>query len=303
MASVIIMGLGKMGSAFARRLVQTNNSVCVWNRSEEKMKEIVGAIPASSPEAALTENQNALIVTFFSTDVVTRNVLFTPTVAPLLRGRALLNLASGNPDDGRSMHKELGTHGLTCYLDGAYCGPPVTIERGTGTLFLSATEESMLAPYRDMLSNCGKVVFAGGIGASKALDYAVVDFAIFNMFCMCNGLAMLDKEGVSSDVYVEALKGRLAAFPDQVKNIYLPRMAERSDESYATNPTADLRTMHNFFNSRMPYLEANNLPTDMTKYILNTFESVGGGPDGPNQGNDWTRIQEVMRFPKQHVPK
>eukprot|EP01001_Neometanema_parovale_P012473 NODE_8770_length_683_cov_84.866071_g4382_i1.p1 GENE.NODE_8770_length_683_cov_84.866071_g4382_i1~~NODE_8770_length_683_cov_84.866071_g4382_i1.p1 ORF type:complete len:184 (+),score=33.30 NODE_8770_length_683_cov_84.866071_g4382_i1:63-614(+) len=183
MASVIIMGLGKMGSAFARRLVQTNNSVCVWNRSEEKMKEIVGAIPASSPEAALTENQNALIVTFFSTDVVTRNVLFTPTVAPLLRGRALLNLASGNPDDGRSMHKELGTHGLTCYLDGAYCGPPVTIERGTGTLFL------------------------------------------------------------------------------------------------------------------------NNLPTDMTKYILNTFESVGGGPDGPNQGNDWTRIQEVMRFPKQHVPK
>ena len=51
MARVGILGLGKMGSAFALNLLSKGNEVHVYNRSKEKLRDLVakGAIAHPSP--------------------------------------------------------------------------------------------------------------------------------------------------------------------------------------------------------------------------------------------------------------
>ena len=52
-----IVGLGRMGSAMALRLMEEGNEVRVWNRSREKLAPVVaaGAREASSPAALAGE--------------------------------------------------------------------------------------------------------------------------------------------------------------------------------------------------------------------------------------------------------
>ena len=55
MSEITVIGLGNMGSALARVLVENGRSVTVWNRSPEKAAPLLdqGAVLASHPAAAV----------------------------------------------------------------------------------------------------------------------------------------------------------------------------------------------------------------------------------------------------------
>jgi len=52
----------------------------------------------------------------------------------LIRGKILVNLASGNPDDGRRIENVVRdvSDGKARYIDGAYCGAPSKAREGKG---------------------------------------------------------------------------------------------------------------------------------------------------------------------------
>src|SRR5690242_13136477 len=56
MTLIGVVGLGRMGSRVARRLLDTGHEVIIWNRSAQRMTPLVerGAIPAASPADAAT---------------------------------------------------------------------------------------------------------------------------------------------------------------------------------------------------------------------------------------------------------
>jgi len=54
---VAILGLGRMGSAIAERLLDTGHSLVVWNRSAGKAKSLLdrGAVWAATPQEAVSK--------------------------------------------------------------------------------------------------------------------------------------------------------------------------------------------------------------------------------------------------------
>ena len=68
--------------------------------------------------------------------------------------------------------------GARAYIDGAYCGPPSKARQGAGVLFLSSSAPDAVERLRPTLALLGEVCFAGSVGTSRALDYAVVDLAL-----------------------------------------------------------------------------------------------------------------------------
>ena len=181
------------------------------------------------------------------------------------------------------------------YVDGAYCGPPSALEQGTGQLFVSYEngENALDARAGAALRALGVTTFCAGIGAARALDYAVVDMAFVTLMSYASNAAMLEEEGVSTEVAIEAISRRLAAAPGALEAA-AARMADRSDGAYESDPTATLATWRNFWASRRPYLDAIGASRVLPDFCIDVLDRAGAS--GAHGGADATRIQEVLRY-------
>ena len=283
-----------MGAASARRLAGLGYDVRVWNRSADKAEALAQTMPSITvAETArdAVETADLCIALLSTTDAV-------KAVVEDCRGLAfdavLANLASGSPDDGRAVAaivKEALPNAF--YVDGAYCGPPSALEQGTGQLFVSCAgdEAALDARAGAALRALGVTTFCAGIGAARALDYAVVDMAFVTLMSYASNAAMLEEEGVSTEVAIEAIRRRLAAAPAALEAA-AARMADRSD--YESDPTATLATWRNFFDSRRPYLDAIGASRVLPDFCIDVLDRAGAS--GPHAGADVTRVQEVLRY-------
>ena len=74
MESIGFLGLGKMGTAMATRLLESGCRLTVWNRSSDKTESLVqnGANLAASP--AELANSVDIIITMLTNDAVTETI-------------------------------------------------------------------------------------------------------------------------------------------------------------------------------------------------------------------------------------
>lgn len=239
--TVAVLGLGSMGKALALRLLETC-SVVIWNRSTAKTEAVAQSNPgphrcvlASSPKEAISLTSPGTLVIFMLTDADgTISLIRHEGVGEALQQRTLLNLGSGNPDEGRKVAAVLAEiSGLSAkFIDGAYCGNPSKARAGGGQLFLSSEDEQTVTDARGVLESLGSVLYCGKIGASRALDYAVVDLFFVSMLSFFSNYASLHKESVNmEDVFREA--GKRLQTVDIANNdiniiIYAPFIIHRS---------------------------------------------------------------------------
>lgn len=298
---VAILGLGKMGAAMTERLCSVGREVIVWNRTsasalrtaEKCVSKIKGRVlVAATPRHAL----KALSFTGGVAIIVVSN---TQAVKSILEGLqvpenvTITNLTSGSPSEGRQVLDMLPPG--TRYVDGAYCGAPAAAAAGSGQVFVSGTH---IDDARDVLECLGDVTVAGTtVGASRALDYAVVDLAFVNLLSMCASAPMLDKENVSLDVFLAEAKKRLAVVPSSL-DIAATKMQAKD---YA-DPVATLATWRNFWASRLPYVKEAGLPDpSLANFAVSLLDKAGASnPD--LKTSDVSRIQEVLRFGRENAP-
>ena len=291
LARVSILGLGKMGAAAARRLAGLGYEVHVWNRSADKAEALAQtpSITVAATAQDAVAHADLCIALLTTTDAVRQVV---EDCRGLTYNKVLANLASGSPDDGRAVAAAVAeVLPNATFLDGAYCGPPTSLERGTGQLFVSCAggEEALDASTSAALSALGVTTFCAGIGAARALDYAVVDMAFVTLMSYASNAAMLEEEGVSTEVAIEAISRRLAAAPAALEAA-AARMADRSDGAYESDPTATLATWRNFFDSRRPYLERIGASSVLPDFCISILDRAGAND------MDVTRVQEVLRY-------
>ena len=154
-------------------------------------------------------------------------------------GVAFANLTSGSPDEGRAIAAELallcGGEGVAAsYVDGAYCGPPAKARCGGGQLFVSSGDGGgVVEKWRGVLATLGDVTFCGDVGASRALDYAVVDLALVNLIAYSANAAMLAREGVDVNLFAREAAKRLATTPAAIETAARRMDASRDETAYA----------------------------------------------------------------------
>jgi len=301
----VCFGLGSMGMAISRRLRECGHRVVAWNRSEAKSAALAAedfpgsCLAAPSPIAALdAAGSTDLVIVCLSDTSVVERLLMEPGMHAYLEGKVVANLTSGSPDDGRSVGRLLKANvpSLGGYIDGAICGAPAKARVGQAQLFLSSEDERTLEPHRELLSSLGRVTFSPGIGASRALDYAVVDLAFVNALSFLSNAPLLEREGVDPAQVLEQMKQRLETVPGFLEHCQASieaQHSERSEDQYRKNVTASLGTWRNFWASRLPYLEQNKINSDLPRFAIAMLDKAIGD-QGQHAAADVTRLQEVM---------
>ncbi|KAJ8606426.1 hypothetical protein CTAYLR_010004 [Chrysophaeum taylorii] len=293
-----VLGCGKMGSAMIERLTAMGHGVVAWNRSGQRAiqaaekcvqerpssRVLVAATPRHAM-SALSYSEESAVAIVMVTDCEAAQAMLKDLEIPA--NVVVANLTSGSPTDGRRTAEVV----KGAYIDGAYCGPPEAARSGSGQVFVSGSEADYEAA-KDVLGNLGRVRFlAGPVGASRALDYAVVDLAFVNLVSFCASAAMLEKEGVEWEVFCEEAESRLAATPVALR-LAADRM--RREVDYHEDQVATLKTWRHFWASRIPYFrEADLAEPHLARFAVDLLDKAGA-QDPSLADSDITRLQEVF---------
>jgi 3-hydroxyisobutyrate dehydrogenase-like beta-hydroxyacid dehydrogenase len=156
---VAVLGLGHMGSALARLLLERGLATKVWNRTSEKAAPLVaaGAQAVTDPGAAVAGTPLAVICLERYEHV--QGVLEQAELAGSLSGRSIVNVTWGTPEEARSMSRWVQERGGS-YLDGNVYDYPANL--GPDSAGLSyAGDRAVFDAHEQVLSALGRPQYEG----------------------------------------------------------------------------------------------------------------------------------------------
>lgn len=169
-----IVGLGRMGSAMAERLIGLGNELVVWNRSADKSAalEAAGATVAATPARLAA---NADIVITILTDANAVSAVYSGKDGLLeekVPGKLFIEMSTLRPENQRSLAEEVGKKGaamIDCPVGGTV--GPAREGRLFGFVGGDAADVARAKPVLDQL--CRRVEHVGPVGAGATMKLAI----------------------------------------------------------------------------------------------------------------------------------
>ncbi len=213
MSDVTVVGLGAMGTALARTLLDAGRNVTVWNRSPEKMEPLValGAQGLSDFGEALAASPRAIVCI---ADYQTTAKLFEPAnVARLLKDRTLVQLSTGTPKEAKESERWFNGRGAA-YLDGAILCWPKNIGTPSGLILVAGKEPAFEDCRTDLRHLAGDLRYLGSnIGAPSTLDLAWLSRLMGVVFGSIHGALLCESEDVPVSEFTALLPANDRAVP------------------------------------------------------------------------------------------
>jgi 3-hydroxyisobutyrate dehydrogenase len=200
------IGLGIMGRAMARRLVDAGHRVTVWNRDASKAAELVaaGALQASTPREAAEGND--VVITMVTDSAAVGNVVLGPdgAVHGAKPGAVIVDMSTINPGSARRIGVALHGRGVG-FLDAPVTGMEFRAREGTLSILVGG-EKSELEKVRDVLSVLGnRITHFGPQGAGQTAKACNQILCAVNMVGIVEALHLARLSGIEPATLVEAL--------------------------------------------------------------------------------------------------
>jgi 3-hydroxyisobutyrate dehydrogenase-like beta-hydroxyacid dehydrogenase len=217
---VTVIGTGRMGSALATALFNKGFATTVWNRTFTKTEPLarLGIHVARSVEEAIREAE--VIIVNIRDYSATSQLLQNPDVESALRGKILVQLASGTPQEAREM-ESWARKGEISYLDGAIESYPAGIGKPECTIFYSGSPElfNRLKPF--LLAFGDNALLVGHeIGQASALEISFATFGLGSMFGFLHGYILCEMENLPPEVIMQSIKGLMPVVEEMISEIF-----------------------------------------------------------------------------------
>lgn len=204
--AVGFIGLGIMGAAMARRLVEAGHGVTVYNRTASKTAPLVqcGARPAATPRQCAQQANVVFSIVTDAPDV--EEVLLGPQGAALgaRPGTLFVDMSTIDPEAARRIGRRLRERGLG-FLDAPVTGGDVGAREGTLSI-LAGGEPADLERVRPLFEVLGKrITHCGPLGAGQTVKACNQILCALHMVGLCEALLLAGRSGVDPALVVEAL--------------------------------------------------------------------------------------------------
>lgn len=220
MSRVAVIGLGRMGSGLAGRLVSAGHDVVVHNRTPGRADALVrsGAQEAANPAAAARGAE--AVVVMVSDDEASRNVWLGPDgvlAAPAAAGAFAVECSTLSYDWVLELADRTRAHGLR-YLDCPVTGLPDAAADGRLTLLVGAETADLQAARPLLAPLATDVLHFGPIGSGTAYKLIVNLMGAVQIAAAAEGMALAERAGLDLDQVARAVSGGQAASPQVVRN-------------------------------------------------------------------------------------
>ena len=270
MSDITVIGLGKMGSALARALLDDGWQVTVWNRTKSKGERLVkaGAEMPHNPASAI--KASPVFIVCVMNYAVTQEILSKADVMDSLPGKVMIQLSSGTPREAHESEAWINRHEAE-YLDGEIMVYPNLIGKPEGDILIAGNEKIYQACEPLLKSLAGNISYLGEeISAPLAYGWAMGSVLWGALLGALHGARICEVEGLTMDQFTERLiKSDMDTIIGAIEDI-LNRIKEgRFDHSQGTlNVAADgaERLLQHAYEA--------NLNTDFPKYAATTLKKA-----------------------------
>jgi len=264
-SDISVIGLGVMGSALARALLENGYAVTVWNRSPAKAAPLVsaGATQAGTAAEAVAASP-ATIVCIASHD---KTLELLKDLTPSLSGKTIIELSTGGASEAEELAGYLSENGadwligiINAYPQGV--GKPETVLTVVGD---PAIWERWKPAIMALGGSSAHVGTEAGMVAS--LFAALFTTRQGFMFGMIYGALVCRKAGISLDAFAQQIPVSMGMLPNYYK----------------------------YFSDTAPARNFDNPPATMATYFaalddaLSTFKAVGAPAELPQLFSDLAR--------------
>ena len=164
---LVLAGLGRMGANMARRLHGAGHHVVAWNRSEEKVRQVMaeGLDGAFTPREAIAKLPSPRIVWLMVPAGDATEETMEEFAALLEPGDTIVDGGNANFKDSKRRHALLAERGIR-FVDAGISGGVWGLQNGYGTMVGGDREAvAPLEPIFESLAPAGGYIHAGPSGA------------------------------------------------------------------------------------------------------------------------------------------
>ncbi len=243
------IGIGLMGEAMTRRLLDRGHQVTVWNLEPERLDLVVphGAKAAASP-AAVTAASDIVLMCVLHTAAV-ESCVFGPDGIASAAGadKLLVDLSTADPAATREMAARLKRETGMGWVDAPVSGGPPAARDGTMTVMAGGAPEDIEAVRPLMADMAGNFTPMGPSGAgqtTKMINQAIVGTGYV---LMAEALVLAERAGIDAARLPQALAGGHAD-SNLLRKLY-PQMQARDFDpprSYARQLLKDMKAVKEF---------------------------------------------------------
>ncbi len=251
---VAFLGLGRMGAAMARHVLDGGHRLTVWNRSPGKADELAaaGARVATTPAEAAA-GADVVVLMLFGPDSV-REVLLGPdgVVEGARPGALVVDATTIGPDAACQLADALAARGLR-YLDAPVAGTVGPAREGTLTVFVGGADADVTEarPLLEAWGDPQRILHLGPVGSASALKLVVNLALAITAEGVGEALRLAGDLGVDRDAAVRALgagpfgwflnqKGAMVASGDYHPTMFSLDLATKDVDLAVTSARRDL---------------------------------------------------------------
>lgn len=220
MANVAFMGLGRMGSGMAERLLAAGHRVSVYNRTPSRADAIVrrGASAHASPKDACVGAD--AVIAMVSDDTASREIWLGEDgvfAADPRAGVLAIECSTLSHDwvmelAAEAQRRELG------YIDSPVTGLPNMAAAGELTLLVGADPEHLKQAHPFLTAFGRRTIHFGPVGAGTTYKLMINLLGAIQIASVAEGMAIAERAGLNLQTVADTIALGQAASPQVVRN-------------------------------------------------------------------------------------
>jgi 3-hydroxyisobutyrate dehydrogenase-like beta-hydroxyacid dehydrogenase len=205
-STVSVIGLGNMGAALARALVQSGRPVTVWNRSPDRAQPLVAAGASHSEDLAEVVGASSILVVCVSSYEVGTSLL--QECAASLQGKTIVQCTAGPPDQAVAMADWARERGAA-FVEGMMMVLPQDVGTDRCRALYAGDEQDFGRVKSALTAFGGAQVWLGPrVGAVAALTMASIGFFWLTVEAFTLMVSVAHSFGVELEPALEELRGQ-----------------------------------------------------------------------------------------------
>ena len=243
------IGIGIMGEAMTRRLLDKGYEVTVWNLEPERLDTVVphGAKPATSPAEVAAASDVVMLCVLHMAAV--ERCVFAPDGVAAAAGptKLLIDFSTADPEGTRQAAARLKAERGIGWVDAPVSGGPQLARTGGMTVMAGGSEADFAAAQPLLADMAGNLTLMGPVGAgqtTKVINQAIVGTGYV---VMAEALMLAEAAGIDAARLPQCLAGGHAD-SSLLQRLY-PQIQARAFEppaSYARQLLKDLKAVSAF---------------------------------------------------------
>lgn len=218
-------GLGLMGAAMARRLLQAGHGLTVWNRSPAKAVALtaLGARVAATPAQAAEGADGVLMCLYDAASV--EAVVFGPEGLAQAHGlKWVVDHTTIPPEAARSMAARLKAACGADWLDAPVSGGVGGVEAGTLAVMVGGEATHLDEARHAMAAYAANITAMGPSGAGQAAKLCNQTIVATTVLAIAEAVALAQRNGIEASRLTQALAGGWA--DSRPLQVFVPRMLQ-----------------------------------------------------------------------------